>query len=439
MALNKAKAGPVASLRALLKRFIHAERMAIPDRIFAITVIFQFFFGLFLFLVDQLLLFSLVSWLAGSLSVSAAVAVVLVRARRPLPAKLLVHAHAAIVIFLISMVFSLGSFILFFILPVFVSLVVVFDRHERPYALLMGAVFLLVASWIVLEDPRLMPIDMTAEETRIIRIINVLGSLGFTLFQVGYAVRVNDVFQHELLELNRSASVYNTMLETNVTERNRLIQMMSHDLRSPFGNLVVSLDDAVLEEVGEEERLAMIRRIRMDALSTLHMLDSIRLWVRSRQGSLKLDIHANPVRPVLEQVRQLMADDAVRKGVDLRFALDREFAVQADRFALASVLRNLVSNAIKFTPQGGEVTVGVADEKGLLRFTVTDTGKGMTEDEVRNVRARTSFSSRGTAQEKGHGVGLLIVQEFLDRHDSQLELDSRPDRGTSFAFLLPAA
>lgn len=421
-------------LTRFARRVLRSRSLPVHDRIFATATFSLFFFGIFLFVVDQLLGIPTASWLALSLSGAAAVAIGLIRRRRLLAAKILVHAHVALVICAVNMVFSLGSFILFYTLSVFASLIVVFDRAERKYAIALGSALAVACIWLVLEDPRFMPVELTGPEMTIIRAINVVGALGFTLFQVNHAALENRNYQQRLIALNHEADRYNMLLEANVSERNRLIQMLSHDLRSPFANLLIGLDDAVLQHLSGEERMAVTQRIRADAASTLNMLDGILLWVRSRSGSLKLDVRTIPVRGALEQVFQWLAADAQRKVVRLELQMDQEHTVCADPFALASILRNLMTNALKFTPAGGVVSVDVAGVDGMVRFTVRDTGKGMSPEETANVRARISFSNRGTAQEKGHGVGLLIVQELLDQHGSTLQLSSVVEAGSSFSF-----
>lgn len=421
------------------RRFIHAERLPIPDRIFGTTSLFLLVFGVFLFGLDRYLQFDPPSWFALSLSASALVAINLIRRRMILAAKLLVHGHVVLVLSIINMMFSLDSLILFFVLPVLTSLVVVFKPGERVHAFVLGLILVALSTWFVMEDPRFMPIDMTDAQMRIIRVTNVLGALGFALFQIRYTVRVNDGFQQQLLEQGREADVYNAILESHVQERNQLIQMMSHDLRSPFGNLVVSLDDVVLPGLDEQERLATIRRIRTDALSTLEMLDGILVWVRSRQGSLKLDIRPAPLRPLVEQVVKWLSDDAARKGVPIEIELEGDDMVLMDRGAMASVFRNLLSNGLKFTPSGGRVMLRASRRDGCVRCTIADTGRGMTQEELAKIRARISFSNRGTGHEKGHGVGLLIVQDLLDRHASTLEVHQVEGSGTVFMFSLPLA
>jgi len=423
---------------SVLRRTLHFERLSISDRIFSINTLALLLFGFFLFTMDRSLGFMLPAWIALSLSGSAFIALVLVRRRQVLLGKMLVHTHTAVAICAINLVFSLSSLIILFLIPIFVSLIVVFTGRERWYAIPFGALLLVACTLIVLFDPRFHPIDLSPSELIIIRIINVLGAILFTLFQTAFTVQVNEQYRSDLMERNRESGVYNAMLETNVTERNRLLQMMSHDLRSPFSNLIIGLDDAVMAELDEQERMALIHRIRSEASTTLGMLDGILLWVRSRQGTLKLDIHRTPAAPLLEQVKTQFGDEAARKRIQLRTELHEDLHVQADRFALSSVLRNLVSNALKFTPADGRVEVLALEVRGEALFIVRDTGHGMCAEELEQFRQRLSFTRRGTNNEKGHGVGLLIAQEFLDRHDSQLEVNSTPGEGTEFSFRIAA-
>jgi signal transduction histidine kinase len=425
-------------LMVFLQRALRIESLGIGDKSFAINTSSLLVFGIFLFVMDRSLGFMVPAWIALSLSGGALIALVLVRLRMTYAAKMLVHTHTSLAICAINTVFSLSSLIILFLVPVFVSLVVVFSGRERWFSFIFGSLLLVACTWLVLADPRFQPIELGTDDMDIIRIVNVLGAILFTLFQTAFTVQVNERYRADLMELNRESAVYNASLETNVTERNRLIQMMSHDLRSPFSNLIIGLDDAVMAELDEQERLALIQRIRSEASSTLGMLDGILLWVRSRQGSLKLDIHRTPVTPLVEQLCSQFAEEASRKHIELRTEVQEHLHVQADRFAISSVLRNLVSNSLKFTPPNGHVLVTATMDQGQARFVVRDTGHGMTPDELEHVRQRLSFSRRGTNNEKGHGVGLLIAQEFLDRHDSRLEVNSTPGGRTEFSFRIAA-
>jgi signal transduction histidine kinase len=423
---------------SLLERTLHFQRLPISDKIFSINTLALLFFGVFLFTMDRSLGFMTPAWIALSLSASAIIALLLVRGRRALLGKVLVHTHTALAVCIINMIFSLSSLIILFLIPVFVSLIVVFSGRERWYAFPFGVLLLVACTWIVLFDPRFLPIELSPDGLVIIRIVNVLGAVLFTLFQTAFTVQVNEQYRADLMELNRESGMYNAMLETSVTERNRLLQMMSHDLRSPFSNLIVGLDDAVMAELDERERLELIHRIRAEASSTLGMLDGILLWVRSRQGTLKLDIHRTPAAPLLEQTRAQFAEEAARKRIKLHTNVHPELHVQADRFAISSVLRNLVSNALKFTSSDGQVELLAVEDEGRTRFVVRDTGNGMSAEELEQFRQRLSFTRRGINNEKGHGVGLLIAQEFLDRHDSQLEVHSALGKGTEFSFRIAA-
>jgi signal transduction histidine kinase len=101
------------------------------------------------------------------------------------------------------------------------------------------------------------------------------------------------------------------------------------------------------------------------------------------------------------------------------------------------VLRNLLSNAIKFTPPGGKITVGASELAAFTEVYVQDSGKGMSQHEIKKINAQEFYTTNGTAQEQGTGLGLMLCKEFLAKNDGHMRIESEPGRGSIFSFTLP--
>jgi signal transduction histidine kinase len=124
----------------------------------------------------------------------------------------------------------------------------------------------------------------------------------------------------------------------------------------------------------------------------------------------------------------------------IRFTYDfkttSEALVRGDRDMIEAIFRNLISNAIKFTQPGGEVCISARENGKNWIFSVKDNGKGMSREDVKKIIGGISFTTSGTEEEKGHGLGMQLVQGFIQKHNSRLEIHSEIDQGTTFSFAL---
>jgi len=119
-------------------------------------------------------------------------------------------------------------------------------------------------------------------------------------------------------------------------------------------------------------------------------------------------------------------------------SLQNEIVLTADENMLNTVLRNLISNAIKFTPKGGQVKVEVEVEDSQVIISVSDTGIGMKPETIEKLfKIETSFTTRGTENEKGTGLGLLLCKEFIEKHEGKIWVESEEGKGSTFSFSLP--
>ncbi len=129
---------------------------------------------------------------------------------------------------------------------------------------------------------------------------------------------------------------------------------------------------------------------------------------------------------------------AVKKGIALNYDINDKITVFADTDMLQLVVRNLVNNAIKFTPKGGDITIQAQGLAGKAKLTVSDNGKGITETEQHNIFRVTSDPSFGTNNEKGVGLGLLLCKEFIERQGGSIGFESVFGQGSSFFIFIPA-
>jgi signal transduction histidine kinase len=223
--------------------------------------------------------------------------------------------------------------------------------------------------------------------------------------------------------------------------KDKLLSVVSHDLRSPLGSLASFLELYLLEpdSFTAQETQHMLGKLQQSVSSVSQMLDELLNWSQHQlqQAEPVLDWH--PIEPTLNQLLDSYQLAATQKQLKLQTRWpEKPVQVFTDANLLRGIIRNLVSNAIKFTPQGGLITVQVREQAEQFIFSVADSGIGIQSDQVNKLLGGSWLdSTRGTAGEKGTGLGLNLCQDYLARLGSWLQVESRIGEGTRFSFHLP--
>ncbi len=258
---------------------------------------------------------------------------------------------------------------------------------------------------------------------------------GKTLYYEGTVEDITQRKHAELLLLKQA----NELKELNAT-KDKFLSIIAHDLRSPFNSTLgfseLLQDEAKFTEIATIERYASI--ISSTARNTLSLLDNLLAWSRMQQGKVQF----NPVSVILgnliKQEFSVLENSALQKNIRLVGGLTENIILVADENMLSTTLRNLFSNAIKFTPNNGKVTVMAKVEDGQVEISVSDTGIGMDTQAIQRLfNIETSFTTRGTQNEKGTGLGLLLCKEFIEKHGGKITVKSEPGVGSTFQFILP--
>ena len=229
-------------------------------------------------------------------------------------------------------------------------------------------------------------------------------------------------------------------------DKDKFFSIISHDLRSPFnivlGNAKFLLKTA--ESASPQEVKEIAQSIHEGARSVYNLLENLLTWSRlQREGGLMYHPETIELIDLMQTVQTVLSPVAAQKEIKLISAVEPGLWVYADRNMLETVTRNLVSNALKFTPRGGQITlsahVGSAYYlPGMVTIAVQDTGVGMTEAVLSNLfRIDTQHSTVGTENEPGTGLGLIICQEMVQRNGGKIWATSEVDKGTMMQFTVP--
>lgn len=229
-------------------------------------------------------------------------------------------------------------------------------------------------------------------------------------------------------------------LREALASRDKFMSIISHDLKSPFNSLMgfsALLMDGSKNREGEKiEKYA--RLIYETSQNTYNLLLNLLDWSRFQTGRMACKPETLNVHKLVLDALSVLESQAVAKSIKISTRLDEGLSIEADYQMLSAVLRNLISNAIKFTHNGGFVHVEVdLNEKGV-RFSVSDNGVGIKADDfVQLFRVDSNFSLAGTNNERGTGLGLSLSKEFVEKHHGRIWVESEWGKGSTFIFTLP--
>ncbi len=223
--------------------------------------------------------------------------------------------------------------------------------------------------------------------------------------------------------------------------KDHFFSIIAHDLKGPIG-AVTSLLEVIINDdadITEEHRKLLMKQIYNSTENTYNLLENLLTWARSQQGEIAFEPAAYRINEIARKVEDLLTESARKKGITLSREIDADYLIYCDQNMIETVLRNLVSNSIKFTGSGGKVTIRTSpDDDGQVLVSVTDTGIGMSESLLNSLFNidKKGPGMKGTEGETGTGLGLIISDDFLGKHGSKLVVTSEINKGSTFSFTL---
>lgn len=225
-------------------------------------------------------------------------------------------------------------------------------------------------------------------------------------------------------------------LETANQFKDKVFSMISHDLKSPLSTLGGLLNVLQMGNLSEADKTRIINNIRLSLKNTHVILDNILEWATKQQNRDKNHQEFN-IHQVVAEMATLFSVQLDTKSISLVNKVEKGTLIDTDKNMIQLVLRNLISNAIKFTDEGGTITVTVETSNENFNIHVQDTGIGMSEeDQAKLFNSQNHYTTRGTNNEKGTGLGLLLCKEFVEKNDGTLELVSQKGKGSTFTISL---
>jgi len=231
------------------------------------------------------------------------------------------------------------------------------------------------------------------------------------------------------------------LLDLNAT-KDKFFSIISHDLRSPMSAFLslTKLMANPTERLTEKEKKEMTLCLSLSAENTFNLLENLLKWSQMVRGNITFTPKKHNLKDIITESMNIVTESARGKSIILASEISGELQVIADTNMLQTVIRNLLTNAIKFTPNGGNVTISAEmAEKNMVSVSVKDTGIGISDkmrDNLFNIGVNTKRP--GTNGEKSTGLGLLLCKEFVEKHGGKIRVESVQNQGSLFHFTIPA-
>ncbi len=270
-----------------------------------------------------------------------------------------------------------------------------------------------------------------------------LGVLVFLLFQVyllaNHYAKAYRNLESMNINLEKMVTERTSQLQTANSVKDRLLSVISHDIKSPLNSLRGILQLYNKGAISPSEFNTFAQQVEGDLHKTNLLVDNILFWTASQLKGMQVKKEKFEAQRVVQEHIDLFSTIARNKKVSLRCDAQDDTLIYFDRNIFNLVLRNFLSNAIKFSNEGGDVTIRLRRQPEFFQVTVSDQGVGMDADTLQSLQnIATTVSKEGTTHEKGTGMGIALCREFLLKAGGSLEIKSAKGEGSSFSMLIPS-
>jgi signal transduction histidine kinase len=241
------------------------------------------------------------------------------------------------------------------------------------------------------------------------------------------------LFYNKLRLKNNELNILNTT-------KNKILTIIAHDLRSPF-NTILGFSELLSNNAKRLETTKIVKfsqHINLEATNTLTLLDNLLNWAKTQTKQISFKPKILDIKPIISQILEELNSTAELKQISLNYIQHDNIEVYADNHMLKIILRNIITNAIKFTYPEGSIIINAKQKNNFVEISVSDNGIGMDDKTLKELfTLQTKETTKGTANEKGSGLGLALCKELIEKHGGKIWVTSKIDKGTIFYFSLP--
>ncbi|WP_157491540.1 tetratricopeptide repeat protein [Maribacter thermophilus] len=266
----------------------------------------------------------------------------------------------------------------------------------------------------------------------------IILTFGIIIFILRRNNKIQDQLNQRLKTQKRELQRKEKDLRASNNTKSRLFSIIAHDLRGPINSFKTLFDLIGTGEIGKDEFMGFMPKIRDDINSIAFTLNNLLSWGQTQMNGMVTRHQMTNLRALVNENVHLLSDISEQKSITLYNEVDQSIRAWCDTNQIDIVIRNLMSNAIKFTPKHGSVTIGANEKEDFWEIYVKDTGIGMSQEALSKIfDAQETFSTFGTNQEKGTGIGLVLCKEMVEKNDGTVWVESTLNEGSCFYFSIP--
>lgn len=252
----------------------------------------------------------------------------------------------------------------------------------------------------------------------------------------GIVQNIDEIVRYE----NRILKKNQELVEKN-SDKNRFFSIVAHDIRTPF-NAILGFSEILFEdyyELDDTSRLKYLDTIRRSGIHTYEFIENLLVWTRSQMNKISFSPDNLKLYEIFEILNNIFKPVYSKKNIELIIDCRKNVTVFADEDMLKTSLRNIVSNAIKYSYPKGQITIAARTLGGKTEISVKDQGTGMDQEKANSLfELNKGFSTPGTNNETGTGLGMIICKEFINRNKGKINVVSKKGEGTTFIVTLPS-
>ncbi|QNF35414.1 tetratricopeptide repeat protein [Adhaeribacter swui] len=241
----------------------------------------------------------------------------------------------------------------------------------------------------------------------------------------------------ELYSQSQTLQKQNHLLENHNGFKNRIFTIISHDLKTPFNSLKGVLALLKTKEMSRNDLEMLFNLLGKEMEQSLEMLQSLLVWSKAQLAGSHIVLKPVNIQQLATENLQLVESRAEEKGITLRNEISESTEILTDQERLNFTIRNLVQNAIKFTSAGGQISIRTEEQEDRMCILVSDTGKGIKPENLNRLFKEDRFTTVGTRNEKGTGLGLMLCKELLESINASITVESQIGAGSTFRVFLP--
>ncbi|WP_298287328.1 tetratricopeptide repeat-containing sensor histidine kinase [uncultured Lutibacter sp.] len=245
---------------------------------------------------------------------------------------------------------------------------------------------------------------------------------------------------YQISKLNNEMQEQRDVLKQMNITKDKFFSIIAHDLKNPF-NSIKGFTELLIENINEyteEKQLKFLKVVKGSTVKASSLLNNLLIWANSQSGNLKFNPQKIDLKVELANVISFLEIQAFNKDIKIANKIQDNIFLYADDNMLSTILRNLISNAIKFTQSEGRIEIISNTKNGFTKISIKDSGIGISEENLKNLfNIETKKSTLGTSNEQGSGLGLILCKEFVERHGGEIFVESELTLGSTFSFTLP--